>query len=62
MAGRKYELDFLTGKTREEFLRNGAKAGGFREGRKKVKFDPSMFQFVQTIMHFNGKLHDRVFQ
>lgn len=36
MAERKYWLDLFTGKTWEEFLRNGAKVSGFREGRKKV--------------------------
>lgn len=33
---RKYWLDLFTGKTWEEFLKNGAKVSGFREGRKKV--------------------------
>lgn len=34
--GRKYWLDLFTGKTWEEFLKNGAKVSGFREGRKKA--------------------------
>lgn len=34
--GRKYWLDLFTGKTWEEFLKNGANVSGFREGRKKV--------------------------
>lgn len=33
---RKYWLDLFTGKTWEEFLKNGANVSGFREGRKKV--------------------------
>lgn len=36
MAERKYWLDLCTGKTWEEFLKNGAKVSGFRERRKKV--------------------------
>jgi len=33
---RKYWLDLFTGKTWEEFLKNGAKVSGFRESRKKI--------------------------
>ncbi|GAI20352.1 unnamed protein product, partial [marine sediment metagenome] len=33
---RKYWLDLFTGKTWEEFLKNGAQVSGFREGRKKA--------------------------
>ncbi len=33
---RKYWLDLFTGKTWEEFLKDGAKVSGFREGRKKA--------------------------
>lgn len=36
MAERRYWLDLFTGKTWEEFLKNGAKVSGFRERRKKV--------------------------
>jgi len=33
---KKYWLDLFTGKTWDEFLRNGAKVSGFRESRRKV--------------------------
>jgi predicted RNA-binding protein len=36
MAERRYWLDLFTGKTWEEFLKNGAKISGFRERRRKV--------------------------
>ena len=36
MAERRYWLDLFTGKTWEEFLKNGAKISGFRESREKI--------------------------
>ncbi len=36
LMARKYWLDLFTGKTWEEFLKNGSNVSGFRERRKKI--------------------------
>jgi len=57
---RKYWLDLFTGKTWEEFLKNGARISGFREGRrkysKKIKLGDYFICYLTGISRFIGVL------